>query len=363
MKKKFLCYIFLFFCIFSSAFSQNNKPAVIAYYAGSAARVDSFNMNQLTHIIFSFGHLKGNRLNIDNARDTATIRKLVAQKSKNPSLKVLLSLGGWGGCKSCSDIFSTETGRQEFAGSVKELLTYFNADGIDLDWEYPTIEGHPGHPYKAEDKANFTELVKTLRKKLGNNKIISFAAGGFTTFLEKSVDWPQVMKYCDFVNMMTYDLVNGASTVTGHLTPLYSTPQQKESTDNAINYLLSIGIPSEKIVLGAAFYGRLFDNVPNANNGLYQPARFKSYVPYRSMAERLKPEDDYLFLWDDVAKAPYAYSAVKGTFITYEDSKSIALKTQYVIDKKLYGIMFWQLTEDKNNGGLLQSIDDVINKR
>jgi len=363
MKKIPLCFIFLLFCIFSSVFSQTNKPAVIAYYAGNAARIDSFNMNQITHIIFSFGHLKGNRLNIDNARDTATIQKLVAQKNKNPSLKVLLSLGGWGGCKSCSDIFSTKKGRKEFAKSVKELLIYFNADGIDLDWEYPAIEGYPGHPYKEEDKANFTDLVKTLREELGTEKIISFAAGGFTTFLQKSVDWHKVMTYCDFVNMMTYDLVNGASTVTGHLTPLYSTPQQKESTDNAINYLLSIGIPSEKIVLGAAFYGRLFENVAKENNGLYQAARFKSYVQYRSILEKIRTEDGYSFFWDDVAKASYGHNPAANTYITFEDTKSIALKTQYVIDKKLFGIMFWQLTEDKNSDGLLQAIDDVVNKK
>lgn len=361
--KKFSFCISLLFIISFHSFSQTNKPAVIAYYFGNAARVDSFDMTKVTHVIYSFGHLKGNRLNIDNAKDTSTIQKLVAQKSKNPSLKVLLSLGGWGGCKTCSDIFSAKKGREEFAVSVKELLTYFSADGIDLDWEYPTIEGHPGHPYKEEDKANFTDLVKTLREELGNEKIISFAAGGFSSFLEKSVDWHKVMTYCDFVNMMTYDLVNGASTVTGHLTPLYSTPQQKESTDNAINYLLSIGITSQKIVLGAAFYGRLFENVGKENNGLYQSARFKSYVPYRSIRERIRTEDGYSFYWDDVAKAPYGYNPAAKTYITFEDTKSIALKTQYVVDKKLFGIMFWQLTEDKNSGGLLEAIDSVVNKK
>ena len=81
------------------------------------------------------------------------------------------------------------------------------------------------------------------------------------------------------------------------------------------------------------------------------------------MQERLKTEDGYGFYWDDVAKAPYAYNPVTRTFITFEDTKSIALKTQYVIDKKLYGIMFWQLTEDKTSNGLLQAIDDTVNKK
>src|SRR5687768_13887824 len=114
-----------------------SQPAVIAYYAGPSSRVGSFEVEMLTHIIFSFCHLKGNHLNVDNARDTLTIQKLVNLKKRNRQLKVLLSLGGWGGCKMCSDVFSTEAGREEFSRSVKELTNYFKTDGVDLDWEYP----------------------------------------------------------------------------------------------------------------------------------------------------------------------------------------------------------------------------------
>ena len=45
---------------------------------------------------------------------------------------------------------------------MKKVMEDYNADGIDLDWEYPTIPGHPGHPYKPEDKDNFTALAKEL---------------------------------------------------------------------------------------------------------------------------------------------------------------------------------------------------------
>jgi chitinase len=110
---------------------------------------------------------------------------------------------------------------------VKELLDYFKADGIDLDWEYPAISGFPGHRFVPEDKPNFTKLVMELRKAIGHKNEICFAAGGFTQFLEESIDWKKVMPVIDRVNLMTYDLINGFSTVTGHHTPLFSTPQQK----------------------------------------------------------------------------------------------------------------------------------------
>src|SRR5690606_33537276 len=209
---------------------------------------------------------KGNRLHVDNKGDSATIKKLVSLKKDHPILKVLLSLGGWGGCEFCSPVFSTDAGRKEFAESVKELNDYFLTDGIDLDWEYPGIPGHPGHAWQAADKPNFTELVKSIRNSLGEKHEISFAAGGFPRFLEESIEWDKVMPLVNNVNLMSYDLVSGFSTVTGHHTPLYSNANQRESADDAIRYLISIGVPADKIVIGGAFYARTWENVENENN-------------------------------------------------------------------------------------------------
>src|SRR5215217_1782454 len=239
--------VLLFFClsIVTTAVAQKNKDLkVIAYYSGPIAELDSIDVNKITHIIFCFGHLDGKRYKVDNAKDTAIIKKMVSVKAKNPALKVLLSLGGWGGCETCSDAFFTKEGRTAFAGSVKEFTNYFQTDGIDLDWEYPTIrldndiDKNPVHKTAPEDKKNFTDLLRQLRKALGKSATITFAAGGFQTFLEKAVEWNEVMREVDFVNIMSYDLVNGYSTTTGHHTALYSTQLQHESTDNAVTYLI-----------------------------------------------------------------------------------------------------------------------------
>jgi chitinase len=336
---------------------KRKKPEVIAYYAGDPATMDSFPVEKLTQIIFSFCHLKGNRLNVSNAYDTMTIRNLVGLKKRNPGLKVLLSLGGWGGCYTCSDVFSTLEGRKEFAQSVKEVSDHFHTDGIDLDWEYPAIQGPPGHPFAAADKFNFTALLQELRKILGKKMEISFAAGGFSSYLEKAVEWEKIIPLVNRVNLMTYDLVHGYSTVTGHHTPLYSTPRQKESTDNAVNYLLSIGVPSGKLVIGAAFYARVFDGVENINNGLYQPGKFRNGVGFRNFATTFSPEKGFAYFRDTIAAAPFLYNATEKLFVTFDDSISIEHKTHYVISRRLNGIMFWQLMDDKRNNGLLDVID------
>jgi chitinase len=338
--------------------------AVIAYYAGPAAQVDSFAAEKITHIIFSFCHLKGNQLAVDNAGDTLTIQRLVALKIRNPQLKVLLSLGGWGGCETCSQVFSTEKAREEFSQSVKHLLDYFEADGLDLDWEYPAISGYPGHRFVPEDKPNFTKLLMQLRKAVGPKKEISFAAGGFTQYLQESIEWKKVMPLVDYVNLMTYDLINGYSTVTGHHTSLYSTPFQKESTDNAIRFFDSIGVHRNKLVIGAAFYARIFENVDSVNNGLYRPGKFKRGVPFKAFSRVLSADSGFVYHWDPVARAPWLYNAERKLFVTYDDKNSMRLKTAYARDKRLHGIMFWQLGEDTFSDGLLDVIyNEKMNNR
>lgn len=342
------------------SFEQENKFAVIGYYAGkNASQLDSFAIEKLTHIIFSFCHLKGNRLNVDDAIDSATIKKMVSLKSRNASLKVILSLGGWGGCASCSDAFSSKLGRKEFSRSVKQLCEYFGTDGIDLDWEYPALPGYPGHKYQPADKENFTALIKQLRKTLGKKYEVSFAAGGFGHYIKQAVEWKKVMKKINYVNMMTYDLVSGFSKVTGHHTALYSTEKQVESTDNAIQKLFELNVPKSKIVIGAAFYGRMWEAVPDINSGLYQPGKFVKGIPYKNISSQASADSGFVSYWDEHAKAPYLFNPAQHLFVTYDDKRSIQLKTKYAMEKKLGGIMFWQLREDAFTEGLLDAIDEA----
>lgn len=349
----------LFGFLLTSMITPKKKKdfAVIAYYAGNGQNLDQYDWDKITHVIYSFCHLRGQELAVDNAKDSITIRNLVALKKQHKQLKVMLSLGGWGGCKTCSPVFATEEGRQVFARSVKQLAKTYKTDGLDLDWEYPGIEGVPGHPFMAEDKQHFTLLVKALRKQMGKKQILSFAAGGFDKYFDHSIEWDQVMPVVDYVNLMSYDLVGGYSKVTGHHTPLYSNDDQASSGDHGVQYLLKLGVPAEKIIIGAAFYGRSWSGVKNENKGLYQSGTFKSFIPHHRFEEVLTEEKGFVFYRDPVSKAPYAYSAELQEFATFDDPTSIKLKTEYAAEQGLGGIMFWQLTDDRKDGYLLEAID------
>ena len=342
--------------------AQPKTFSVIAYFAGNTTNVDAYPIEKLTHIIFSFCHLKGNKLFVNNLKDSLMIQHLVLLKQRNPSLKVLLSLGGWGGCAPCSAVFATRKGRKQFARSAKRISKYFKTDGIDLDWEYPAIAGFPGHAFVPEDKHNFTLLIEALRKKFKHKYTISFAAGGFSQYLQSSVEWDKVTPLVNNINVMTYDLVHGASKVTGHHTPLFSTAGQIESTDHAVHFLDSVGVPKNKIVIGAAFYARVFDVDTSLNNGLYQAGKFHNGIDFFRFNKDSLLHEGFNYYWDDAAKAPYLYAPAKKQFITYDDEQSILLKTKYVMEQQLNGIMFWDLNADKTIGGLLEVIDKTLHQ-
>lgn len=338
---------------------QNNDFKIIAYYTPSTGKVDNETIEQLDQIIYSFLHLKGNELVAESAEDSTSLAYLSSLKDQNEDLEVLISLGGWGGCETCSEVFSNEEGRKEFAASVKDLILRYNADGIDLDWEYPAVEGFPGHAYKPEDKQNFTALVSELRQTLGEDYVISFAAPGFEEFVNKGIEWEKVMPLVDHVNLMSYDMVHGGSPATGHHSALYSTVDQEMSADYSIRYLDSLGVPKEKIVIGGAFYARVWEDVDSLNNGLHQPGKFKEAVLFRDLEAFQEKHPGFRKFYDSVAQAPYLYNPERKLFATFDNSASIAAKTNYALENNLGGIMFWQLSGDKTEDGLVDVIHSI----
>lgn len=339
---------------------ESSAPAhpykVLAYYMGDGSDLARYDFNQLTHIIYSFLHLQGNELAFDGEKDKQALRSMIALKQQYPHLKVMLSLGGWGGCETCSDVFNSAENRKAFAQSTLAIIEEYQADGIDLDWEYPTVAGFPGHKFAPHDRDNFTALIQALRAAFGNRYELSFAAGGFDHFLENAVDWKAIMPLLDNVNLMTYDIVNGATPHTGHHTALFSTPEQKDSTDNAVSFLLAQGVAPDKIVIGTAFYARVWEQVANTNNGLYQSGVHINGANYKDFNIRFTSSEGYAYHWDDVAKAPSFYNAEKKIFATFDDPRSMTEKARYVKNRKLGGMMFWQLPHDTDSDGLLNAI-------
>lgn len=335
---------------------------VIAYYTGNGLSIRQYPVNTLTHVIYSFLKLQNDTLTFHNEEQKNSLKQIIELKKTNPQLKIMVSIGGWSGCAPCSDLFSSAIHRNNFAITTVKLFEQYHIDGLDLDWEYPAIEGYPGHKYMEKDRGNFTALIQRLREEMGDKYLLSFAAGGFIKYLEQSVEWQKVIPLVDFVNLMTYDLVGGYSIVTGHHTPLAGYRPGQESAKKCVDWLLDNRVPAEKLIIGAAFYARVWENVADSNHGLYQSGKFLRGVAYKDFSTYFTDSSGYKKYWDKKASSPYQYNSSKKLFATFDDERSVKAKTKFIRRKKLGGIMFWELIQDKPVNGLIDVMTKNLNR-
>ncbi|MEM5947398.1 glycoside hydrolase family 18 protein [Spirochaetia bacterium 38H-sp] len=277
-------------------------------------------------------------------------------KKKYPSLKINLSVGGWG-ADGFSDMAASRENRETFIKDAIDWIKKHNLDGLDIDWEYP-VGPDWGLPIKTrpEDAQNFILLLQETRealnlaeKELGRPLGLSIAVPASTWYVEK-IDIKEVEKYITYFKIMCYDYYGAWSDTTGHHTNLYNNPSDPAwggwSTDQAIQLYLEKGIAPEKILMGVAFYGRAWKGVMPENNGLFQPykeAAFPDGISYTDI-EKLEKSGEYTRYWDDLAKAPFLYNG--DTWITYDDRESLDYKIKYIEEKGLGGIMVWEYGHD-----------------
>lgn len=321
-------------------------------------------------------------------------------KAENPNLKTGISVGGWSKSGDFTMVTNNKEARANLVNNLVAFVRYSNMDFVDIDWEYPMQKRSPdkvdnandeGTPHQiCRDKVNYVKFLKDLRKaldeegkKTGKYYEISVALPASKDKLIKGIDIKEVFKVVDFANIMTYDMRGAWDSTSGHQTNLYSNPDDslkdnKYSIADTVDYLLGAGVPSDKIVIGSAFYTRGWAKVDAGDNddlpGLFQKAhkinkdadqtpsfgadneaplklgdsgRVGGVYSYRSMHLIKSKYPNIKEYWDDVAKAPYMYDKESGAFFTYDNERSIAEKCKYVKEKKLGGMIAWMASQDE----------------
>lgn len=348
-----------------------NRPIIVGYVFAREAPLPpgAIDASKLDRINYAFSRVKDGRMETDSDADAQNFALLNALKEKNPSLKILVSVGGWLGSKGFSDAALTPESRKKFFESVMKFLRQYDLDGLDVDWEYPGSKG-AGNRFRSEDKRNFTLLLQELRaafdaetKKTHKRLYLTIAAGASDEYLANT-EMGEVAKIVDTVNLMTYDYNEpGSDPLTGHNAPLYSNPLDVHavSTDATVRAFEQAGVPAEKILLGVPFYGHTWGNVPETNHGLFQPGKTapQGYSPYSRDTDALL-QQGFVRYWDAASQVPYLYNAQKHIFVSYDDPESLAAKGRYARTQKLGGVMFWEYMDDPSGtllGALKQSLD------
>ncbi|RJL36269.1 glycoside hydrolase family 18 protein, partial [Bailinhaonella thermotolerans] len=329
---------------------------------------------------------------VDGVADTwdqklaGNYNQLKKLKAKHPHLKTLISLGGWTYSKYFSDAASTPAKRQAFVKSCIDMYIKGDLpatggrggpgaaagvfDGIDIDWEWPGAEGHPGNHVSPQDKNNLTLLLQEFRTQLdalsattGKKYLLTAFTPADPVKIDAGWDLSKIFNYLDFANVQGYDFHGAGSdnswepNRTGHQGNLHldaDSPYNPDfSVDKAVRHYLDRGVDPRKLTIGLAYYGRGWQQVTDGGKrGEWQDA--KGAAPgdfpeeagtrgYKNIASRVPGCTVH---HDEQSVATYCYTGNNGQWWSFDDPWSIGKKTDYIKANRLLGAMVWEMSGD-----------------
>ena len=337
-------------------------PIVLAYFTEYTEVLPEVSL--LTHINYAHGRFAnpstGDGGIVITESKKAPIKDVVALKSVNPRLKVMLMIGGWGAHADGFSMMARDAAkRTAFCQSVKSLLDKHKLDGVDIDWEYPTQSADNETGADPSDTQNFNLVLKELRETLGTDKIISFASSSSARY----VDWSTAMKYLDYVNVMTYDM--GAAP-NGHNSPLHKSGKfSHRSWDESIEAHISGGVPKDRMVMGVPFYGKAEKNPAEGTKIFDYSVRYyempdilnKGIYKGKPLARKVTRR------WEPTSMVPYLVDEDGLNVLSYDDPESVELKGKYAKANGHLGAMFWEYRCDTDDHALLKAlVKGIYNK-
>lgn len=321
---------------------------------------------------------------------------------KNMGPKLLLSIGGWNFPSNYfSQMIASSSSRSKFISSCKSWLSKYNADGIDIDWEYPCSEKRtdsvkitcelfrtvedPGGKCP-DDTNNLPTFLKELRAGIGSDKLITVASQASIVHADQ-MNLVESSKYIDWWNVMSYDYT--VSDISGdagsHINPnapLYN-PTGSSVTAMSINYTIShyltTGVAPSKIRAGIPYYGHTWYNDDAGDTwktwGATAKVQGQCCGPFKSTyggkfgkgcqqcgtmmyseTQAAKPQNNY---FDPVTHSDIAYFTSrgsdgytdKGIWLSYNSPRSVKDITQYAVDQGLAGVFIFDTSMDSMSGG------------
>ncbi len=314
--------------------------------------------------------------------------QVAALKKLNPSLRNILSIGGWSfndptdpmgqyTYKLFSQMVSTKENRNNFINSAISYAHQFGFDGIDIDWEYPGDLTRGG---SEEDFANFVMFLQECKESFSKTSpplLLSYASAAivpsgvpssYQTDPNLYFQWlASCAPYLDRFNVMAYDYHGAFDSpkLTGVNAPLDrdTNPDGTLFIAKTIENYLTNGVPASKIVLGMPVYGHSYagvssltstDNGPGKPFTSAGPAGPSSGSPglltYFEIADDIAT-NTLTFAADTPTSTAYGYNLTTQEWVSFDTPDTIALKVGLAKDNNLLGGMFWAIDDDEYEWG------------
>ncbi|KAL2263805.1 hypothetical protein VTK26DRAFT_4972 [Humicola hyalothermophila] len=300
--------------------------------------------------------------------------------------KVMIAIGGWGDTIGFAVAALNAETREMFAENVARMVESTGADGVDIDWEYPGGNGEDYKKVPNSDKAweidAYPLLLAKLRAALGPKKIISAAVPGLKRDMLAFTRWtvPRIMRHVDFLNVMTYDLMNRRDSVTRHHTGI-------ELSLEAVDAYIAAGAAPQRLNLGLAFYAKYFKTEhdacalstplgcptleledPETGEDLGRSGAFSWHDPVpEDLAESFSNALEN-GMYDDEQGGYYYWDSIQDLWWTFDTPDAIKRKLPLILQKRrLGGVFAWGLGEDaplfEHLAALNEGLSDILRAR
>lgn len=230
-------------------------------HCGSFHQVELFPLAfAVPAVDFSLGFTQDNSVDLLN-------RLVQLAHAANPPKRVKLSVGGWDGSKYFSDAVRTPENIATFVKNIKSAVETYGVDGIDIDWEYPGVQGAGSNDVSPSDTTNFLSFLRSLRTSLGPSALLTAAVSTSPFFIPSANSSSSTAIFnafgqvLDYILIMNYDVHDNTAPTPGSNAPLLSHGPACASTTPTVSAELAIddwtsaGFPAEKILLGVPSYG------------------------------------------------------------------------------------------------------------
>jgi spore germination protein YaaH len=146
-------------------------------------------------------------------------------------------------------------------------------------------------------------------------------------------DYKAIADVSDFISFMTYDQHT-------HLTPPGPVAGMPWMTQ-CIDFLLSLGIPAEKISIGFPFYSTYWFPFAKDEQTQHVSGRQLSYPDAKAVADR----NHAVIRWDETEQVNYTVYCNQGLneHIYFEDAKSLSAKLKLMTKYGFRGFSVWRL--------------------
>ncbi|KAJ7638963.1 glycoside hydrolase [Roridomyces roridus] len=354
----------------------------MAYYpdwAGDSFPPEDVDCSRFDWIDFAFAlPTKAFDLTWDDPNVAPGLLTRLVEVAHSCNKKVKLSIGGWTGSQHFSTAVATPSSRKTFVANILKVYHFFEVDGIDIDWEYPGVQGVGDNDVNENDAANFLSFLQLLRSQLPPLAVIT-AATTTTPFAGEDgqplKDVTPFAKVLDWITLMNYDAW-GSSSTPGPNAPLNDGCKNSTQPDaNAVagyNAWSKAGMPAKQQVLGVPAYGYVSKSNATQLRTRQNPLRLKAegdQIQFRDLVKqgalvassnsnKYGPNFDgacgFTREWDCCSSTPFLRSPSEHQVVTFDDVQSIGMKAEWAKRVGMLGVNMFDASGD--TGHLVDAI-------